>query len=420
MRKRVAIAVLLVVMFGAGLPAAWAVIRAQGGYRAAEELLAHELWPQARERLASYLWLYPGDAQARMRMAEAFAKDEALPPDEAASQAIRCLAQISDNSPLAAEARLQQGRLCFLILQKPGRAEQLLRKSVELGGSLPAYQLLWTLLNVTGRAEESEDVFWRVYELSSEDERPLRLREWYMNQFFPTTANEPLDRMMGILAPGETPTGITESHRYLRFREREPESPLSHAAAAQWCQHEGDPQFAIRLLDAAAKELPAAASDPFFLSVSIATHLDLGQFDQAQACFQRWPENDRGHAYWKWRAIIMDDVLGHYEEALEAYDQALKLWPGPIDWRLHHRQAGCLARLRKSEDAAAAQDRATQLGTLMKAEAHDRLRADLGSLDDPQPLTEVAQFYHRLGRDREANCWEDYIRRLQAHVQKPP
>jgi tetratricopeptide (TPR) repeat protein len=166
---------------------------------------------------------------------------------------------------------------------------------------------------------------------------------------------------MGILAPNEGATRTTESRRYLRFREREPEAAVSHVAVAQWFQEERDPEFAARLLDAAAKEFPSAKSDPFFLSVSIATHLDLGQFDAAQASFRRWPENDRGHAYWKWRAIILDDALGQYEEALAAYDQALALWPGPADWRLRHRQAGCLARLRRPEESAAMIDRIGRL-----------------------------------------------------------
>ena len=416
MRKRTVAIVLLVVIFGVGVPAAVPVIRAQTGYRAAEELLAYQLWPQARQRLASYLWLHPHDGKARLLMAEAFAKDDALPSDEAASQAIDCLAQIPDNSPLAAEARLRQGGLCFLVLQKPGRAEQLVRKSIELGGGLPAYELLWTLLNFTGRSEDTEETFWRVYELSSDDQRPLVLRQWYVSQFFPLRANEPLDRSMGILAPPESPTRTTESRRYLRFREREPEAAVNHVAVAQWFQEERDPEFAARLLDAAAKEFPSSKSDAFFLSVSIATQLDLGQFDAAQAAFRRWPESDRGHAYWKWHAIILDDALGKYEEALAAYDQALALWPGPADWRLGHRRAGCLARLRRPEESAASIDRIERLKELMDVESHERLRVALGSLSDPEQLTVVAKFYRQLGRDREADCWEKHIQRLQAHA----
>lgn len=420
MRRRVVLVVLLMAVLGIAAPAAVVVIRAQTGYGAGEELLAHQLWPQARERLASYLWLHPHDAQARLLMADAFAKDEGLPAAEGASKAIECLAAIPDDSPLAAEARFRQGGFYFLILNKPARAEELLRKSIDLGGGLQAYRLLWSLLSFTGRSERSEDVFWRVYELSSDDQRPLQLRDWYLHQFFPLTANEYLDRMMGILAPGESPTRTTESRRYIRLREREPEAPVTHAAVAQWCQEERDPEFAIHLLEAAAKELPAAESDPFFLSVSIATHLDLGQFKEAEAAFRRWPDHDRGHAYWKWRAIVLDDVQNQPAQALEAYDQALQLWPGPVDWQLCHRKAGCLARAGRSDEAEATRQRVTELKSLLKSEAQDRLRAAVGLLNDPVPLAEVAEFYRKLGREREADCWEKHIQRLQGHAAGQP
>jgi tetratricopeptide (TPR) repeat protein len=415
MRKRIAVVVLLAALVALGLPAAIAVIYAQNGFRVAQELAAHQLWPHARERLGSYLWLHPNDGHALLLMAEAFARDDALPADEAATKAIDHLARIPDSSPLAAEARLRESSLCFLILQKPGRAEQLARQAVDLGGGLPAYRLLWTLLNATGRSEDTEAIFWRAYELCPDDERPLVLREWYMSQFFPLTANESLDRRIGILVPQETPTRTSESRRYLRFREREPESVANHVAVAQWCQEERDPEFAIRLLDAVVKELPAAKRDPFFLSVTIATQLDLGQFEDAAASFRQWPESDRGHAYWKWRAIVLDDVLHEQDEAIKAYDRACELWPGPADWRLHHRRAGCLSRSRKSE-AAAAMGCVEHVKSLMTPETHDRLRAALGSLGDPEQLTAVVKFYRQLGRDREADAWEVHIQRLRMRV----
>ena len=418
MRKRIVLAALAAALLAAALPAALALYRAHSGYRDAEEMFAHQLWPQAREKLESYLWLHPSDGRARLLMAEAFVRDESMPADESASLAIECLAQIGDDSPQAAEGRFREGGFCFLVLQKPGRGEQLLRRSIELGEGLRARHLLWTLLCFSGRADQTEELFWQVYEESPEEERPFRLREWYLTQFSPVEAHEFLDRQMAILAPHEEPTRTTESRRYLRFREREPESPLGHAALAQWCQEERDPEFAVQLLEAAAKAIPEADSDPFFLSVSIAAHLDLGQFDKAQDCFQRWPEDSRGHAYWKWRAAILDDVQHQHAKALDAYDRAIALWPGAIDWQLHYRQSVCLAQLRRLAEAEAAKERVARIKTQMAPEVHDRLRAALRSLENPQQLTEVAQFYRQLGRDREADCWEAIIERLRSQVAK--
>lgn len=405
---------LCVVLAIAGLYGTIVVLRAHSGLHTGQDLLDHQLWPQAREHFVRYLWLHPNDARVRMLMAEALVKDEALPSDETASQAVSYLAKISDDSPLAAEARLQQGRLSFLILEKPGHAEQLLRQSIELGtNDLPAYQLLWTLLNVTGRSEWAEEVFWHVYELSPKNERPLRLREWYMQQFFPTMANEPLDRMMGILAPGETATRTTESRRYLRFREREPEAHSNHAALAQWFQEERDSSFADRVLDAAAVKLPSSQVDPFFLAVTIAVQLDLGQFDEAVCSFRRWPAENRGYEYWKLRAILLDDATNQYGAAIEAYDHALTLWPGPVEWSLHFRRASCLTHLRRPQEAAAARRQAEEVQALLTPEVHQRLREVLGDLDDPEKLAEIVRFYKQLGRDREARCWDEYIQNLQ-------
>jgi tetratricopeptide (TPR) repeat protein len=416
MKRRLAIAIVLVLLLVAGVPTALAVIHAQRGYLAAEELMQQELWPQARDRLQWFLWLHPGDVQARLLLSDAFVKDEALPVDESAQAAIDCLAQIPDSSPLAAEARFREGGFWFLLLQKPSRAEPLLRRAIDLGMGLKAHQLLWTLLHFTGRGAETEEIFWRIYELTPDEERPLVLREWFLREFFPLPTQEPLDHQMLILAPYEAPTRTSESRRYLRIRERDPQSPASHAAVAQWCQEEGDPEFALRLLEAAAKESPSAKSNRFFLSVSIATHLDLGQFEQAEDCFRRWPEQVRDHSYWKWRAIILDDVQGQFDEALAAYDRALSLWPGSADWGLIHRKANCLARLRRAEEAAQVKERAAEIKTLLRDDSQARVRAAIDDLGNPEQLALVAEFYRRLGRDREADCWQQYIMLLETRV----
>ncbi len=409
MTKRIIVSILLVLGAGVALYATVIVVRAQFGLNAGQELLAHQLWPQARKQLSRYLWLHPKDASARILMAEALVKDEALPAEDAATRAMGYLAEIPDNSPLAAEARLQQGRLCFLILHKPGRAEQHLRRAIDLqADALPAYQLLWTVMNATGRAELSEDVFWRVFELSPEQEQPLRMREWYMNNFYPLTASESLDRMMGILAPEETPTRTTESGRYLRFRSNEPEAPVNHAAVARWCQQEGDPEFALRLLDTAATELDNATQDPFFLSTYIATLLDLGEHQRAEAYLQQWPETDRGHFYWKWRAIILDEFGDAHEDACKAYERALEIWPGPVDWRLRHRRAVCLAKIGNERLAAEERKRLFAVKQLMETETHERLRNALGSAQE-LAKSEIVDFYRQLGRNREADFWMEQI-----------
>ena len=445
------------------------VLVAQRGLDTGRELMAFELWPQAREKLKNYLWLHPRDGEAQFLMAESYAKDESLPAAEAAAAAIQQLTRISDTHPRAGEARLRQGQLEFLILHRPIHAERSVRQALELGvDELPAQQMLWTLYNATGRGELAEEIFWRLYELSPEGDRPERLREWYLSLFFPATACAELDRQMGILGPDEEPTRTTESRRYLRFRESEPQSLINHAALARWCQLEGDLDFAVRLIDAAIqnknlatdaaalptnpttqptsqnrsdlepaetaspKTVPATASDhlsdsllvaesddairgssnPFYLSTAIGIFLDLGQFDRAKGLFDQWPHADRGHFYWRSRALILDEVLRDHEQALTAYEQALTRWPGPADWRLQFRKAGCLTRLRRTDEADRVREQARQVQSLMVPEAHERLWKALHQVPTPEQLEPLVLFYQTLGRTRETDAWKQIVASL--------
>jgi hypothetical protein len=55
----------------------------------------------------------------------------------------------------------------------------------------------------------------------------------------------------------------------------------------------------------------------------------------------------------------------------------------------------------------------------MSIESHERVRMALNTLDDPEKLTAVADFYRQLGRNREADCWQRHIQRLQTQAAKP-
>lgn len=389
------------------------VVRGQIALSQGRKLFEAEIWPQARQELAKYLRVFGGDDEARMMMAEAYVFDSELATDDATKRAIIHLQKIPPDSKLAGDARLREARLTFLIIQKPHRAELLTRQAIEQNANeLFAQQLLLTILNMTGRHELSEDVFWRVYELSDPDERPLRLREWYMSQFFPGAANEELDRMMNILAPGERSTPTTISRRYVRFREREPRSPITHAALAQWCQQEGDPDFGKTLVDAAAKELKESQESPFFLATQISVYLDLGEIEKAQECLEHWPKDDRSQPYWLWKGVIAQDAEGKPDKAMEAYDKALAMWPSHMDWRLRHRRAECLARLNRSDEAEAERKRAKSTQDLLKPDLHRVIRDSLGYLGDAEKLKVVVEFYDRLGRKREADCWREHVARL--------
>lgn len=390
------------------------VVRAERGRARAELLAEQQRWAEVRLHLRRYLRLHPGDHEARLLLAEALASDELLPAQQSAEDAIRQLQRIPEDSPLRARACLQQGRLELLVLLRPAAAERSLRRAVALDDpSGDAWYLLWKLLDLTGRSDESEAVFWPAYALAPEALRAERLREWYLSQFYPATANPELERMMGLLGPEEVPAATTELRRFGEFRRREPREPLAWAAIAHWTLREGAPADALQTLDEALGQVPHAPRHPFFASTLTATLLNLGEFERATEQFAAWPGQRDGYVYWKLRAMLLDEVQGDYAAAIEAYDRALRFWPGPVDWRSRHRQANCLSRLGRHDQAARQRQAADRIIGLLEPEIHEPLRRALAELDRPENLRQVLAFYESLGCSREVQAWSEQLRRLE-------
>jgi tetratricopeptide (TPR) repeat protein len=377
------------------------------GLTEARQHVANGRWAQARQSVQRYRWLHPADARGLLLLAEALIKDEQLAPEQAAGEALAVLDQISDAAPQAADAYTQKGRILLFLQHRPGRAEEAFRRAIELDprAAEPHY-LLYKLMDLTGRSNLSESLFWRVFELSSDEEKPVRLREWYMSQFYPATANPTLDQLMGILGPEERPSVRTEYQRFLDFRNSEPDRGISWAALARWFTLEGDPKFALNLLADAEPQLSEGERmAPFYLASKTAALIDLGLFEQVEQVFAQWPEPHEGYEYWKWRAIIHDEVRSDHEAAVTAYREALAVWPGPADWRTRFRLANCLARLGRHDEAEQQRSTARGVEELMDEQRHAQVRAALGRLQDPQALMVVAEFYRDLGRSREAASW---------------
>ena len=397
-----------------GLLAFWTV-RAQRGRARAEGLAKEGRWTSARVELQRYLILHPYDAEARLMLAQSLVNDDLLPGEDAALEAIEQLRRIPDESPHAAQARTQQGRLHLLILLQPAAAEESLRRAIQLkDDQVEAHYMLWKLLDLTGRSDETATAFWRVYELTPPSARVQRLREWYMSQFFPLKANVEMERMMGLLRGDESPSVRTELRRYGEFRRREPDKPLAHAAIAHWLLREGVPDEAVKSLDESLKSVPRAMSDPLFVATLVTSLLEIGEFDRAVAAFEQWPGPRDGHTYWKLHATLLDEVHRDFEAATEAYDHAFADWPGPVDWRGRNRKANCLARLGRKQDAARERQIAKNIETLMENDVHSDVRAALGSLRSPVAVRKVAKFYSQLGSERLADAWSAEARRLES------
>ena len=412
MTRRFLFVIVILVATAIALRSGFWVLHAHSGLANARTLAELNLWSNAYSELQRYLRLYPEDATARLLIAEALIKDETR-GREAVHEALDHLSHIPDESPHGAQARTHQGRLQLLILHQPERAQKSLQRALQLDSDyFEAHYLTWKLLDLTGRSHLAEANFWKCYELSPAPERAVRLREWYMSQFYPNTANPALDATMGFVNTAREMNIETELARLLGFRNAEPEAPLVYAALAHWFYKDGDPQHAMRVLEVSSS-LDTALDNPYFVCTLVGALFDLGRFDEAVAHFERWPGPRQGYEYWKWRATISDEVRGDYPDAIEFYDKALGIWPGCAEWRLLSRKANCLLRMGRQKEAQEVRSASKVIEGLMDETVHSKLRQHLGQLDSLDGLEEVAEFYAKIGREKESKAWRQEIQRLQ-------
>ncbi|MBM4000469.1 MAG: tetratricopeptide repeat protein [Planctomycetes bacterium] len=370
----------------------------------------------AKTHVGWYRRLHPRDPHAILYLAQLWISDESTSSPEAVETALGLLALIRDGSPLSAEARTQEGRIHLFLKRQPGRAERKFRAAIDVDKNLvePRY-LLWKLYDLTGRSHLAEPLVWSVVELCPESQRAMRLREWYMSQFFPATANPDLDQLLEVVDPVRPSPTVTEQRRFAMFRDHEPDRPIGHAALARWFSMEGQPKYALEMLDFGEPELAdSERNDPYLLATYISALIDLGRHEEAMACLRRWPEPRDGYEYWRWKGVLDEDLREDYSAAIEAYDRALDGWPGPADWRTMVRKANCLTRLGRSDEAARLRAKADRVEHMMKDAVHQRLRDALAQLNDGPSLLSVAEYYRDLGRPREAAEWLQLATRLSA------
>lgn len=381
---------------------------ASRGLATAASLAKHGLWAEVHAPLGRYLWLHPSDPRANLLAAEAVVKDDSLPLIDRITRSLACLARVPDTADEAVAARIAEARVQLFLRYEPVAAERSLERAVKLDPqSLEAHLLRWKLLELTGRADDVEPVFWACYDLTPPEQKPLRLREWYVSQFFPQTSTAEIDTLMGFrLSPAEDGAGV-EMRRLQRFRLAEPAEPLAHAALAAVFLRQSEAELALDILDEGASQMmPEQQADPRLTSQRIEALLELGEMEQAGEAFERcsWPPERRQS--WLTRGRVLQEVGDDPAGAAEAYHRALVAWPGEVDWRTVNRLAGCLAQ---AGDAAAAADERQRVERIQAELLPDRLRELLDSLGDPADAdvaARMAAFYRGIGRGREAEAWQ--------------
>lgn len=410
-RRRLAVAAAVALAVVLAALAVWC----ERGFGQARRLAAHGLWSEAHAAAGRYLLLHPRDTEANLLCAEALAKDDAMPLERRVADAVRCLGRVSDDDPRGSEARKAEARVLLFLWRDAFSAERSLERALARDpDDVEAHYLAWKVLTLTRRHEDAEPHFLAVLGGTPAKEQGKMLREWYFSQFYPVTATTDLDGMMGFReTPADKATEV-ESNRLFTFRGADPRDPRANAAMARWfVSEEADLPFALDLLDGALAARPEEAHrQPFFMGTLVDVLVDLGEMERAGREFDGWPPAENSRDYWLSRGRVEDEVRGDPAAAAAAYERALAMWPGEIDWRTMNRAATCHARAGDQERAAALRARGGELERLLEEKTQARLRAALVRLDNPEGLREVADFYETIHRPVEAAAWARFIDRL--------
>ena len=381
----------------------------ESGLKRGQKAVDRGKWKQSQEILSAYLRRNPDDAAAHLLIAESLIKDPHGGRDYV-DRAIGHLRRITDDSPQAARARLQEARLTFLILRKPAQAERLLQQSLSLEpDSLETTLLMWRLLDATGRHIISREYFWKAFTLTDESGRPSLLRDWFLAEFDPEQANAEVHRAVGAVAKPSV-----SLNSWVRFRESEPEANFLHAAIAGYYLERGNPESSLELLKESTN-LSEAMTDPFFVAVLFESLVDLGELEKARACFERFPEPHTDYLYWSSKGIFDHQVVGDAKSGIKSYKKALDKWPAKYDWSLMTKLSDALRKTGQIEEASAFQERVKRLTLeILTKENIGKLHAKLQNLQDPIVAGEVCDLYTELGLKEEAAAWSRHQQSLRS------
>lgn len=405
-RKRWMAVVVVSVLLLFGASAFWWQSSIRQNLEKAKQAVARGSWEIAIDRLDNHLRYKPEDAEAHLLIAESLVMSAGRSPAGKLEKAVSHLQQIPDTSPLAAKARLQEGRILLFLMKKPAAAERLLKESLRLDpDSLETSLLMWQLLDVTGRHIISDVYFWRAHELSSPSQRGLLLRDWFLSEFYPEQLHAALYSQMGVSAVGQIPASV---NLMVHFREAEPEASFLHAGLAKYYHDVGNLAGAMDLLKEC-PDVPSAMKDPFFVSVLFETLIDLGEFQKAKASFQEFPTPHEGYLYWRSEGMYHDYVQNNSEAAVVSIRKAMETAPAKFDWGLMTRLSVCLKKVGAVKDAEEMQARVDHLTRdVLTVEQTSLLRNLFIEPMRPDDAARFVDFYGKFGLEQEVSAWSDY------------
>lgn len=388
----------------------WELSQSSTRLSSARKLIEEGDFLRARNLVKKVLTWSPSNPEANMLLAEAILKDELLEDDHYVELALSHLKKAERSEKFRVDALLHQARIHFLIKIHPFQAEEVLEEVRKIDPeNYEANYWLWKIYDISNRSHFAQPYAIKAIENSTDELTDRLLRDWYMSQFFPTSANVELKRRLGFLAENALPDARSEADRYMAMIAQEPTKCQGYAALARWFSLEGDHRSAMKWLQDGIDKCDNEESAPFFLSALVTTFLELGKAEEAISVLNLWPENDRSHEYYRLTGITLQDLRQSPEEAIAAFDKAFIVWPGEADWRGRVRKSNCLKILNQLEAAEAERKHSLAVEELMRDEVHADLRAKLKDVETDACRQAMVEFYEKLNCKFEADAWRKRI-----------
>lgn len=343
--------------------------------------------------VAAWSWLRAGPERLRVRAEEA-----ARAGDWAT--ALRCWRAVNQTRRARGRTYLAEARAC-LALDRAGQAERALRRAIAADPADPEpWRLVLELLRVEDRSLEAQRLGWEAYAAVPPSARRGVLRDLTLALLADLPEDLVRDRLDRWVAadPADTDAWVARLRR----------------VAASTSPRPGEPDRASRI----AALMATLAREPGHLAAREALVADLadgGETGQGRSVLDAWPAGARDDPrYWRLRGRWQLENDHQPDRAVASFERVLT--EIPHDGKTHYRLARALQTLGRPAEARRAAETVDRLREVLDPAAlGPRLDADLGRLDDPRSLSDLADLCARAGLARLAAAW-----RREAGMPRPP
>lgn len=295
------------------------------------------------------------------------------------------LQQFQQVSPDAREGQDALWRIgdVAMMLNRAADTEMALRRTIELDpGSLEARRGLITLYRWQDRELDAEPLVWEAYELTSVEERPILMAEWFRFHFAQRSSSDTFHRLSAFLAA-------------------QADDVQTAIALGLWSVRQRQLGQGRVLLEKVFVQFPNSADARAAWATCL---LDLGEWDTLQRVLTEWPQAEQDARYWRLRGIWLQEFAADYPAAVDCLRRWLMHYPD--DWQMRFRLTTCLRQMGNSTEAETEAARTEQLKKVVEYEViNEILTTTLKNLHRPEQRHRMGEFYGSIGYDREATVW---------------